>query len=282
MEADSPQHDQRPRRIVLATVDDGRFGELAHSRLAAEGWEPVLASAPEDVFSRLEGGEVAALLLDFSLPQAHDILARLKLDPRTNSVPVVALFPRGTTPMRPRTLRVQGDLELSEPCEVSKLLEALIRQAEARATAGWSLRFLVPSSGEGLKSASDIFAEVLATSGLDEPDQTSFLAACREAVANAIEHGNGSDAARVVRVACCGDDAAVTVEVRDEGDGFDAAAYLEKARQLDPADAARDRSRQGGQGGLGIMMMFRFTDGLRYNDRGNVVTLVKRLKGARG
>jgi len=269
------------RRIILATADDGRFGQVALSRLADQGWDATVVNSADGLFASLGDGEAAAVLLDYSLPEADQVLARLKLEPETGEVPVVVLFPRGTAPLRPRSVRVQADLELSEPCEVGKLLEALARCAARGSAAGRTVRFLVPSCSEGLAGASDLLAELLRGLGLGEEAQTSFLAACREAVANAIEHGNKAEATRVVQVACHADASAIMVEVRDEGEGFDADAYLAKARELDPAEAARDRNRQGGRGGLGIMMMFRFTDALRYNDSGNAVTLVKNLKGAR-
>jgi len=281
MEPHNPKQPASPRRIILATADDGRFGHVASKRLDHLGWAPVLASCAEDVFRTLRQGDAAALLLDFSLPRADRILAKLKTDPDTNHLPVVVLFPRGTTPLRPRSVRVQGELELSEPCDVDKLLEALDRQASQAPAPGRSLRFLVPSCREGLDEAADLFDALLATCQLDEDERTSFLAACREAVANAIEHGNKADPKKVVHVACHAEPSALTVEVRDGGDGFDPTTYLELARKSAPADAARDRNRQGGRGGLGIVMMFRFTDELRYNDRGNVLTLVKNLKGAR-
>jgi len=225
-----PSASEARRRIILATADDGRFGQVALVRLADQGWDATVVSSADRLFERLEEGGASAVFLDFSLPRADQALARLKLDPRTNEVPVVVLFPRGTAALRPRSVRVQGDLELGEPCEVGNLLEALGRCASEGSAAGRTVRFLVASCREGLAGASDLFAELLRGLGLDQDAQTSFLAACREAVANAIEHGNKAEATRVVRVACHTDPSAIMVEVRDEGEGFDADAYLAKAR----------------------------------------------------
>lgn len=286
MDPETPQANadhSPPRFILLATLDDGRFGEVACRRVRQDGWEPLVVASPEDIVEALRAGRVAAVLLDVAFPRASDVLEELKVDPRTNGVPVVALFPRGAAPMRPTSVRVQADLELGEPCDVAKLLGAVTRQAAAAREASADarvVRFLVPSRRDGLERAGELFASLLGHTSLGEEEQTSFLAAFREAVANAIQHGNGADPARVVCVCCRTEPARLTVEVRDQGEGFDAASYLELAEEMHPAEAARDRSRQGGRGGLGIMMMLRFTDELRYNGRGNAVTLVKHLKGA--
>ncbi|MDH3254735.1 MAG: ATP-binding protein [Acidobacteriota bacterium] len=97
--------------------------------------------------------------------------------------------------------------------------------------------------------------------------------AAREAVANAIHHGNGEDPEKrvVVDVGVEGDE--VTVKVADEGAGFD----LQSVR--DPL-SGENLMRSGGRG---LLLMHRFMDEIDYTfgaDGGTIVTLRKRLQEA--
>ena len=45
--------------------------------------------------------------------------------------------------------------------------------------------------------------------------------------------------------------------------------------EIDAVDAARARYKEGGTGGLGILMMLRCVDAVEYNETGNELTLTK-------
>ena len=275
---------QEPRHILLAVRDDGRFSQIVQSRLAEAGWDVLLFDNPGQVLGALGEHGVALIILDAALPGAQEAVHQAKLDPQTNRIPIVALFPRGGSPLRPSELRVRADLELAEPLDVRQLLEAAQRQAtrcaEAAPAPEREVQFILPSRQADLEQATGLASALLRSSGLGDAAQTSLLAAFREAVGNAIQHGNQRDPAKCVHVRYCQGPDAITIEVRDQGIGFDAQHYLRQATRKDAAEAARDRSRQGGQGGLGILMLLRCTDHVEYNEKGNVVTLTKRLHTA--
>ena len=60
----------------------------------------------------------------------------------------------------------------------------------------------------------------------------------------------------------------VTFTVRDEGDGFNA-SQLPVSNDLDVLDI---------HGGRGLVLIHTFMDSVRFNDRGNEITMVKKLK----
>ena len=70
---------------------------------------------------------------------------------------------------------------------------------------------------------------------------------------------------RVVGVLAQTDETSVSVRVTDQGPGFDPAAYpgVDDPESLDES------------GGRGLVLMRSFTNELRFNDRGNEVTLIK-------
>jgi serine/threonine-protein kinase RsbW len=127
-----------------------------------------------------------------------------------------------------------------------------------------------------LPSTRDCIAEVTErVSGLFDsrhlPEETVFdmKLAVQEAVANAIEHGNDCDPDKTVRVECEVTDDALVVRVRDEGPGFDPASVPDPTL---PQNILRENGR-------GIFLMQNLCDEVRYNERGNEVTIVKKLPG---
>lgn len=97
----------------------------------------------------------------------------------------------------------------------------------------------------------------------------NFRVGMAEALANAMQYGNGGDPAKRVRVAVSLDLSRVVVEVRDEGSGFDPSDVP------DPTlPEFRERS-----GGRGLFLLRQLMDEVRFNDCGNSVCLVLNRSG---
>jgi serine/threonine-protein kinase RsbW len=92
--------------------------------------------------------------------------------------------------------------------------------------------------------------------------------AVREAIANAVIHGNHENPQRRVEVTCsCSIDAEVSITVRDRGQGFDNRAFP------DPADPANRLLTHG----RGIRLMQALMDEVELKENGTVVRMRKRL-----
>ena len=95
----------------------------------------------------------------------------------------------------------------------------------------------------------------------------NFRVGLTEALSNAMIYGNGRDPDKRVRVEVYVGAGSVTVQVSDEGLGFD------PGEVPDPTLAGnRDRSH-----GRGLFLMRELMDEVRFNDSGNSVTLVLHL-----
>lgn len=95
----------------------------------------------------------------------------------------------------------------------------------------------------------------------------NFRVALTEALANAMLYGNGSDPGKRVRVDVAVTTHRVSARVTDQGNGFDPDAVEDPTT---PENITRP-------GGRGLFLMRKLLDEVRYNDRGNSVTLVLRL-----
>ncbi len=88
-----------------------------------------------------------------------------------------------------------------------------------------------------------------------------------EALVNAIKHGNRMDPDKKVYVACELTDDEVKVVIEDQGDGFKVEGVP------DPTDDENLEK----PSGRGIMLIRSFMTGFRYNDKGNQLTMSKKL-----
>jgi anti-sigma regulatory factor (Ser/Thr protein kinase) len=99
----------------------------------------------------------------------------------------------------------------------------------------------------------------------------NFRVGVAEALANAMIYGNGSDPDKRVRVEVELSAEAVALEVRDEGEGFDATVV---------PDPTLPENLEG-TGGRGIFLIRELMDEVRYDPPGNCVRMVLRRAGER-
>ncbi|HEX2078142.1 MAG TPA: ATP-binding protein [Longimicrobium sp.] len=97
----------------------------------------------------------------------------------------------------------------------------------------------------------------------------NFRVGVAEALANAMIYGNGSDPDKRVRVEVELSSDAVALEVRDEGEGFDASVV---------PDPTLPENLEG-TGGRGIFLIRELMDEVRYDPPGNCVRMVLRRAG---
>jgi len=96
-------------------------------------------------------------------------------------------------------------------------------------------------------------------------DTFAVRLAFEEAVANAVTHGTRGDPAKGVTIELVVNDAKVEMAISDQGPGFDV-VHLE--------DPTTDENIMR-EFGRGVMLMRGFMDGVRFNNTGNCVCLVK-------
>jgi serine/threonine-protein kinase RsbW len=136
-----------------------------------------------------------------------------------------------------------------------------------------ALRLEVPSRIEMVGTADALVDRVATAAGFDDDARHDIQIAVHEALVNAVEHGNGGDDSRSVRLEIEVLPGHLEVSVRDEGRGFDPSGVP------DPR-APENHSRPSGRG---ILMMKELMDEAifrRSPGGGMEVTLRKRLPGA--
>jgi serine/threonine-protein kinase RsbW len=120
-------------------------------------------------------------------------------------------------------------------------------------------------SVEDLDRVIGVVLEQMGTLAYGERDIFSVRLSLEEAITNALKHGNKYDPTKVVEVTWEVDGERVLATVEDEGDGFDPASIPDPLSEEGLARAS----------GRGLLLMKHYLTWLRYNERGNRVTLCK-------
>ena len=130
----------------------------------------------------------------------------------------------------------------------------------------------VGSRFENIELVQVVLRDSLERLGVDEDTRHWVDVAVREAVANAIKHGNAQDPGKQVHVDLFREGDDVVIRVEDEGIGFDPAQLQ---NPLAPENLLKPNGR-------GIFYMKSFMDDIQYGPRpggGTIVTLRKKVAG---
>jgi serine/threonine-protein kinase RsbW len=106
----------------------------------------------------------------------------------------------------------------------------------------------------------------------DDRLRLNFRVGLTEALSNAIRYGNGTDPRKRVRMEIEVRECSLTAKITDEGHGFDPHVVPDPTT---PQNLMKP-------GGRGLFLMKKLLDEVRYNDRGNSVTLVLRFTDGPG
>jgi serine/threonine-protein kinase RsbW len=129
---------------------------------------------------------------------------------------------------------------------------------------------VLASRFENIEVAERALVDLCHRAGCGDDEEYWLITALREAVANAVRHGNQQDPGRVVTVAYEIVNSTITIRVEDEGDGFDPADIPDPT---DPENLLRPSGR-------GIFYMRQFMNRVDFNATpagGTAVVMVKEL-----
>jgi serine/threonine-protein kinase RsbW len=131
-------------------------------------------------------------------------------------------------------------------------------------------RLVLPSHIEAVGEAAAAATDFVKSCGFDEQAAFGLDMALREAVTNAVVHGNQEDDTKSVEVifSCLGND--LEIEIRDQGEGFDPASVPDPT---EPANILKTSGR-------GIFLIRNFMDEVEWFARpegGTTIRMVKKF-----
>lgn len=128
---------------------------------------------------------------------------------------------------------------------------------------------ILPSRIESVAEAAEAVAKFIGRLGLGEEIAFGVDMAVREAVTNAVLHGNKQQLEKTVEVTLSNTTSALEITIRDHGVGFDPGSVPDPT---DPQNLMKSNGR-------GILFMNTFMDEiqwLRHDEGGTVVRMIKR------
>jgi len=138
-----------------------------------------------------------------------------------------------------------------------------------RKSSSGTKELVLPSALESLEAIDRATLRIARLAGLDREAATAVAIAMVEAVTNAIVHGNRRHEEKAVRVRYRWAPGKMTIDVHDEGEGFDLACVL------DPTDPERFMECSG----RGIFIMRQIMDSVDFDmpeGQGTTVTMTKK------
>ena len=158
-------------------------------------------------------------------------------------------------------------LDLSQVNLTSDFLDRLCSQER--------IALIFPTSHDFVEQAVSVGEHCLNYTDFDESQRQMLVMAFREAIGNAARHGNKDDYNKNIRVIYENHPDKFLLSVEDEGEGFDFMEKLKQTEETDPVASARKRYAAGGYGGLGLHVMLKCVDQLKYYNKGSKLVLIK-------
>lgn len=121
----------------------------------------------------------------------------------------------------------------------------------------------IPSTEAAVRSAVVRAERFARTHGFISERILQFRLVITEALMNALEHGNRSDASKTIAVLLAADRRRMSVRIRDEGGGFELDRVLDSTADSDVTSTR----------GRGVTIIKRYVDSLQVSEQGNAVTL---------
>jgi serine/threonine-protein kinase RsbW len=125
----------------------------------------------------------------------------------------------------------------------------------------------IPSSRKNINLVEEFFRTMNDKFQLPEEKLHALLVSVTEAVNNGVIHGNKNDESKYVMLSCSMKGKTLTVKVKDEGDGFIPDAVANPLKEENLLNT----------GGRGVFLMKAFMQSVKYNKKGNEVTMVMKL-----
>jgi len=128
------------------------------------------------------------------------------------------------------------------------------------------IEFELPSAISPMHSILDYLLRRVEKLGVINPEQSNLFVALDEAFVNAVKHGNKFNTQKLIRVTAELSSKEASFTVEDEGDGFDVNSIPDP---LDPENLFKTSGR-------GVLFIYNIMDEVKYNERGNRLTMIKK------
>lgn len=265
--------------VMMIAPSEDLFEKIMRKKFAKKKAKVSVFHSVDDAESALANKSFDLIILDEIVKGAKEFINKLKRNKSTSMTPLLKIYAEGASFEKSDGLTLKEDNKLQEPFDLDQLSELSIVEhdkiAKRKHETEHQVDFQFNSRQQDIEKVNDLILDLMRQTGLEDKAAMSLGAAFREGTDNANRHGNKSQEDRKVTVEYNLQKHKVYIHIKDEGEGFDWKHYMGVAEDKSAAQRSRERTAKGKRGGLGIMLMMKCTDELRYNEKGNELTLIK-------
>jgi len=269
-------HDQL---VALVAAPADPWTKEMSAELAALGYLVASGTSFEEIIStsRKKTGEFAFVMVAPSVDDAtYARLAHtIKLSAGSGRLPILLGRKDLSSLTRPTTPQIMPDATFSSVGSAAELIRSEAGRWREEARHGRHVVFRGPSDPDSVQRLRNMLEAFYHGAFDDEREGYRVLSAFREAIDNAARHGNEEAPNKFLTVTLTQDEVRISLDVKDEGPGFDFSDYIESGRTKDAVEKVREHVGLGKAGGLGIRLMLECLDEVRFDDDGARLTLVK-------
>lgn len=260
-------------RVIVIECDGNMRGDVI-TAFTDRGHTVTPVDSIDEAKRWIEAGIVDVVVADLASASADESALMRSVNAQRNAVPLV-LTSNSEEDQSIESLRAHVAEVLFYPWDDEAIDDAIEKIQTHHLLHGDALKvmpflserieFAIPSRVEYLDGVLNHLSERLTRMGIIEPDSIEVVVALDEAIVNAIKHGNGYDPAKRVTVVAEISTRSATFTIEDEGDGF-------RPQDVPDPCAPENLLRTSGRG---LLLINNIMDEVRYNERGNVLTMVK-------
>jgi CheY-like chemotaxis protein len=263
------------RRILIVDNNEELRSTLEHV-LRELGHTVVATGDRDEALSREDLDEFDLIISDLTDDADSGVQLLSELKRKRLLVPVVVSSDEAQQPGIVKAFKMGAANYLRLPYNKDELLNIVEK------TLSYKLRFVddlkvlphvhekidfeLPSDLSLMNGVLHYLLERVAKLGLIKPERSNLFVALDEAFVNAVKHGNRNDPSKMVRITAELSSSEARFTVEDEGDGFN---VQEIPDPCDPANLFK-------ASGRGVLLIYNIMDEVKYNARGNQLTMVKR------
>jgi len=268
--------------VIVAVPKEGPFTRILQSRIEHLDGDYHLVHSVEGINETLARWNPDLIVLDHRLKGADSFVEMLKVETSHSLTSVIMLYESGTDVHRRRDFRVWENDYLVDPFDLMNLFtlaeSELRRVPKDRRLFTQQVKYQFTSERAAVTKGLKLTEQLIHKLRFDDAETTAVFAALKEAIDNSVLHGNRHDPNKTVTVNFVVDPNKVTFIVEDEGEGFDHQYFLSQLDTHEAFERAKNRIREGGRGGLGILLMHKCSDRLEYSGDGSLVRLERNLR----
>ncbi|HEV7842117.1 MAG TPA: ATP-binding protein [Pyrinomonadaceae bacterium] len=264
------------RRRILIVDDNDELRSALENVLCELGHDVVATDDREAAVTRGDLDEFDLIISDLTDDADSGVEILSELHRQRLAVPVVVSSDEAQKPGIVKAFKMGAANFLRLPYNndelraiVEKTLSYKLRFVEDLKVMPYlreKIDFELPSDVSLMNGVLQYLIERVSHLGVIKPERSNLYVALDEAFVNAVKHGNKNNPSKLVRITAelSANECRFTVE--DEGEGFN---VQEIPDPCDPENLFK-------ASGRGVLLIYNIMDEVKYNERGNRLTMVKR------